>query len=333
MSFESRNILEKGTKIKDVKSLIELLGYKFINTWSSESVGKVNDYSWFEHNDYKSTSGVELAIYTSENHIKVYTRTSISRSYYDLEQQNKTIKLLKKHFGGSFVTDFGKGRYLIDDITPKEPSDSGCSLAYNNFGMNLIRAKIYYDSRDFGERNNEPSGIFWIDRVNPKLLSNNFILVFLISIFEDYWKSTYIVLLKYSENKEAILKNGRISAERLVQISNNLLTVEEGFVESMSFAKISNTCKHFKLIDNKLDFAGLLKKPIRRGKKSLFDSLEEMTDLRNKIVHEASSAIILDEKYIRSSFKVLQTSIDLCYQALTKNRNWIYNKNWSAGKI
>lgn len=333
MSFESRNIIDSSVNIKDVKSFIELLGYKFIHRRSIESLGIVNEYLWFEHNDYKSTSGVELAIYTFENSIKVYTRTSISRSYYDLEQQNKTIKLLKKHFGGSFISDFGKGRYLVDNITAKEPSDSGCSLAFNNFGMNLIRAKIYFDSRDFGERNNEPSGIFWLDRVNPKLLSNNFILIFLVSIFEDYWKSTYIALLKYSQNKEAVLKNGRISAERLVQISNNQLTIEEGFVESMSFAKISNTCKHFKIIDAKLDFAGLLRKPIRNGKKSLYDSLEEMTDIRNKIVHEASSPIILEEKYIKSSINVLQTSIDLCYKALTKSRSWTYNKNWSIGKV
>lgn len=333
MSYESENILGSNIRLNDVLDFIELLDYKYLGVWDGEELGKIKSYHWFERKDYKSTNGVELSVYQHNDNLIVTTRTNVSRSYYDLEQQNKTIKLLRKHFGGTFATDEGKGRYLQPRSGPPEPAAAGCHLAFSSFGSNLIRARQYFDSRNFGERKQEASGIYWLDRHNPRLLSNNFIITFLVSISEDYWKSTYIALFKYSVNKESILKGGRISADRLVQISNGELTIEEGFAESVSFARISSVCNQFKTLDKKLDFAGVLKKPYRRRKKNLYDTLEEMTEIRNSIIHDASSPILLEEDYIKDSINILHDSIERCYKELTRIKGWTYLKTWGAGRL
>lgn len=333
MSYESENTLDSKARLKDVQDFIELLGYKYRGVWDGEELGKIKSYHWFERKDYKSTYGVELSIYSHKTKLCVTTRTNVSRSFYDLEQQNKTIRLLRKYFGGTFATDEGKGRYLQIQGEPPEPAAAGCHLAFSSFGSNLIRARQYYDSRIFADKRQESSGIYWLDRYNPRLLSNNFILTFLVSISEDYWKSTYISLLKYSDNKESILRGGKIFPDRLVQISNAELTIEEGFAESISFARISNVCNQFKSIDKKLDFASVLKKPYRRRKKNLFDTLEEMTEIRNTIIHDPSAPIFLEGEFIKDSINILNDSIERCYRELTKLKSWTFEKTWGAGRL
>ena len=333
MSYESHNILSEDTRINDVIEFIELLGYNYQGIWNTEELGQIRSYFWFERNDYKSWHGVELSIYKFEKCICVKTRTNVSRSYYDLEHQNKTIRLLKKYFGGTFSTDEGKSRYLRPSSGPPEHAAAGCHLAFSSFGSNLIRVRQYFDNRKFGDTKQESSGIYWLDRTNPRLLSNSFIIIFLVSIFEDYWKSTYIALLKYAENKESILKNGKISTDRLVLISKGELSIEQGFAESLSFARISNVCNYYKLLDKKLDFAGVLRKPYRRRKTNLYDTLEKMTEIRNVIIHEASSPVILEDDYIKDLINVLHDSMDICYKELTNVYSWTYFKTWGVGRL
>ncbi len=333
MSYESQNILQEGTNRKDVMNFIELLKFDKLGSWQADELGKIFSYQWFERDDYKSWSGVELSLFEKDNIIHIETRTNAGRSYYDLVQQNDTIRLLKKYFGGVFYTDYGKGRYLQPQSGPPEHSASGCHLAFSGFGSNLIRARQYFENVSFGDNEKQQTGLYWLDRYNPKLLSNILTLPFLASIAEDYWKSTYIALLKYSDNKESVLKTNRISADRLVQVSNGILSIEEAFAESISFGRISMTCKHFKAIDKNLDLAAILRKPYRRRKKTLFDSLEEMTELRNEIIHQASSSVIIEDKYLTDLINILHDSIDRCYEELTKLKGWHYNKTWGVGRL
>jgi hypothetical protein len=329
MSYESESILREGTKEKDVINFVKLLGYQYVSSWDGQELGQIKDFYWFDDKDYRSTSGVELSTYIHNQKLYVTTRSVVSRSFYDLEHQNKTIRQLKKHFGGNFRTDEGKGRYLQPQFGPLEPAAAGCARAFSSFGNNLIRVRQYFDNRTFkGEQ--KTSNHLFLDRFNPRLISNILILPFIISVLDDYWKSTYVALLKYSENKEAIFKTGRIYPDKLVQISKGDLSVEKAFADSMSFARISVVCTQFKTLDKQLDFTAVLKKPYRRRKKNLFDSLEEITEIRNTIIHEASNPIILDDDYIKDSINMLHDSIDRCYDHLTKQKGWAYEKTWGG---
>jgi len=332
MSYCSTNILKSDARISDVIEFIQLLGYKLSGSFASEEVGKITSFYWFNEIDYSSWSGVELSIYLKDTIVNIETRTPIARSYFDLEHQNKTIRLLRKYFGGSFETDEGKNRYLYVLGDPPTPAQSGSHIAFQRFGSNLITSHLYFKQREFkGPKPQTQSEIYWLDRTNPALISNNLLLPFLVSAFEDYWKSTYIALLKYSNRKEVILKSGRLSPNQLTAIADGNISLEQAFAEGMSFQRISVICNNFKTLDSELDFAGVLRKPYRRRKVSLYESLEKLTDLRNEIIHCAEIKSEITNDFVLSQFYDLHTAIIRSYKYLTQKRSWKYHKWWHAG--
>jgi hypothetical protein len=92
-------------------------------------------------------------------------------------------------------------------------------------------------------------------------------------------------------------------------------------------------CKHFKAIDSKFDFAGVLRKPYRRRKMNLFDCLEEMTEWRHEVVHRAEINPRLTENYVVSLLDNLEVAIIRCYRHLTKTYGWHFEQNWFIGKV
>ncbi len=121
---------------------------------------EIAEYHFFDNDDYKSWSGISLSVFQKKGgKLTVYTRTQISRSYYDLVHQNRPIRSLRHHFGGTFETDEGKSRYLHPKSTPPLPHQSGCHLAFQTFGGNLIKADIYLMSRTFPNKQWEKTGV------------------------------------------------------------------------------------------------------------------------------------------------------------------------------
>jgi hypothetical protein len=160
MSYESTNQLPNDTRIKDVLEFIELLNYRRVLHSKLKVSDEVAEYYFFEENEYKSWSGIDLSVFRKKSEgVVVYTRTNVSRSYYDLTHQNHTIRTLKRRFGGSFETDEGKGRYLHPRREPPLPQESGCYLAFQRFGSNLIKADIYLQGRVFPNKQWEKTGI------------------------------------------------------------------------------------------------------------------------------------------------------------------------------
>jgi hypothetical protein len=149
MSYESENFIPVGCRLSDVREYIQLLGYEKIGVTNSEEYGRFEEYFYFDSKDYRCWTGIQLAIQITCKSLVVSTRTPIARSYYDLQHQNRTISQLKKRFGGSFRTDEGQGRYLRPNSGPPTPAASGCHIAFQRFGENLIKAMIYLNSRTF----------------------------------------------------------------------------------------------------------------------------------------------------------------------------------------
>ena len=85
---------------------------------------------------------------------------------------------------------------------------------------------------------------------------------FCVSIVEDYMKSCFVALLKYSDKKESFLRNVRLQGDQLSRISNREISIEEAVAESLSFQRISSACKNIASIDSSLDVAGALRKPL-----------------------------------------------------------------------
>jgi len=332
MSYESENTLPEKTSLTDVKELIDSLGYEKIYRPKVKGDDEIAQYYWYERDEYQSWSGVELSIYKIDGVLIIYTRTSIGRSYWDLEKQNTSIKLLKKRFGGYFTTDEGKNRYFHTEGKPPSPQQSGSHLAYQRFGSNLIKADIYLMNRNFPNKQWDKTGVFeFMDQMNPRLLSNNLLVPFLVSTMEDYFKSTFISLLRSSKKKESFIKGIRLSSNHLVRISNGELTVEEAVAETLSFQSISAISQHFKAIDAKIDIAGALKKPYRRRKKKLFEEIDEFVKKRHAFIHWGEMDTQFSDKELMKTMKDLEDSITRCYKMITKHYGWEFEQGWHRG--
>lgn len=312
---------------------IELLNYRRILQPQLRVEGEIAEYYYFEEKDYKSWSGVGLSVFQKKSEgLYIYTRTPVSRSYYDLTHQNYTIKSIKRRFGGTFVTDEGNGRYFHPEGKPPLPQESGCHLAFQRFGSNLIKADLYLTSRHFPNKQWEKTGILdFIDAMNPRLLSNNLLLPYLVSVLEDYFKSTFIALLRYSERKETFLKGARLSAEHLAKISSNETSVEEAVAETLPFQRISPICQHFKALDSRLDLAGALLKPYRRRKRKLFEDMDALVLRRHGFIHKGVMDIGFNDADVKKALNDLEASVVRCYRRITEHYGWAFEKDWFRG--
>lgn len=329
MSYSSINRLAQGTSADKVSELVRLLGFDRQASYNSEELGRITNYFWFDQEEYRSWSGVELSVYKEDGLICVETRTPMSRSYFDLEQQNKTIKTFRRLFGGTFETDEGKSRYLRPERGPPQPAESGCHVAFQRFGSNLISAHAYVMNREFkGTFPRKSSGFWFFDEKNPWIISNNLLLPYLVALLEDYFKSTFIALLKSSDRKVSFMKSGRISSEHLGQISAGERTVEEAIAENLSFQRLSSVCKHFDGLDKRTDFGGILRKPYRRRKQSLFESIESIVTKRHDLIHRGRFDLSLSDQSVNRSLKHVEEAVVRCYRRLTDLYGWTYEKWW-----
>ena len=334
MSYSSENIFAPGARIQDVREFALLLGYAKSGVMKSEEYGQIEEYWWFDATDYRSWSGVELSIHRDDKkRVVVSTRTTASRSYFDLNHQNNTISRFRKQFGGKFTTDEGRGKYLKPESGPPSAPASGCYLAFDRFGHNLIRAKIYHDAREFPSHPPRKwKGIEFFQYLDPRTLANNTLVPFLVATIEDYFKSTFIALLRYSARKEAFLKGIRLQGEQLLAISDGKATVEEQIALTLSFQRLSAICRHFEALDAKLDIASALRKPYHRRSQSLFESLESLILSRHDFIHRATLDPTMTDERIDGLIYDLDAAMTRVYQRITEHYDWFFNRGWHLGR-
>jgi hypothetical protein len=275
-------------------------------------------YFWYDRSDYKSWVGVELDIYKKGTQITINTSSRAGRSNWDLVQQKRTLKILRDLFGGHFTTDAGKNRYWRPEQPSPLPVSSGCYMARWAFQNGLVKAKIYLMHRilEGSLSKDEPSGFIVLDEVNPRLLSNNFLVPYLIAIWEDYFRSTFAALLKYSKSREVVLKKARLSHTQLEKIAIGKQPFERAVAECFSFQRPSLITENFRMLDQKLDLAGALRKPYRRRKTTLFDSMEALVERRNAFVHEGDVDLSLFDREMKLILSDIVTAVDRSYKCI-----------------
>ena len=258
-----------------------------------------------------------MGIYREVDCISVQTRTRTGRSFWDLQQQNKTISLLKALFGGSFTTDEGANRYMKFD-TP-EPPPIACSLFVSRWIFNnaMIKPKIYLQNRQMtGDIAREERTEFpWLDNLNPRILSDNMIIPYLVGCWESYFRNSYISILKYSNHiPEKALKNCKLSPKELLMAVRNEAPLECLIADSLSFQRPNIIAENFRQLDPNIDIVQWLKKPYHKRKKTLFDSITEIICIRDSIVHTGNVDLRIMDKQITNIMNDLTAAADRAYQ-------------------
>jgi hypothetical protein len=145
MGCDATNYLPKNCSKKDVEEFLCLLGYEKLKSKSSLD-NDVTSFYFFKEDDYKYVAGVLCEIYLAKDGTpRVKTHTSIWRSRYDSDFRNWTIKQLKKRFGGYFISDEGKNRYLKYDGPYIERAEGGSYRAYSYFFQNIKKLNSSFD--------------------------------------------------------------------------------------------------------------------------------------------------------------------------------------------
>lgn len=315
MSYCSENKLPLSTPINRLIEVIDLLGYTRVHD-SLKLENEIASFMWFGNENSISFVGIELYVFKESDYISVQTRTRVGRSYWDLEHQNKTISLLKSIFHGSFSTDEGSNRYLKFD--EPLPSRLACALykarwIYHNA---MIKPLIYLDSRDMtGDvARKELTGLTWIDEMNPRFLSNNMIVPYIIGCWESYYRNSFVAILKYSSDpSERALKNCRISNEDLLKALRDEVNLAFMLADKLSFQRPGIIAENFRALDSSIDIAAWLRKPFHNRKKTLFDSITELIDVRDRFVHTGVMTLDLSDKRIKRIIDDLNEAVDRAY--------------------
>jgi hypothetical protein len=318
MSYTSESILPNTTSLVRVQDVVTLLGYRKVHD-GLKVPNRVAAYAWFEEQDYRSHVGVELDIYRDPNgDITVTTRSGIGRSYWDLSQQNKTLKILRDLLGGHFITDAGRNRYWRPDEPPPSPLSSGCLLARWRFHDGLGRARIYLMTRKFEGQiaRDTSSGFGFLDDVNPHLLSNNLLLPYLVAVWEEYFRAMFTACLKYSGERESAFKRARLNPEDLEKVVIGSQPIERAIAESYSFQRPSVIRENFRLLDQKLDIGSALRKPYEDRKTSLFDSIEHFVEDRNSFVHTGRMNCEFFDEQLYSALSDMEVAVDRVYECV-----------------
>lgn len=315
MSYCSENILPLTTPISRLVEIIELLGFQKVRD-NLQIDNRIGSYMWFGNDNNISFVGIELSIYKKTDCISVETRTRIGRSYWDLNWQNKTISLLKSLFGGSFYSDEGTNRYMICDCI--EPSKIACSLYVDRWIFNnaIIKPKVYLESRNMtGDIARENLvGLPFLDEMNPRILSNNMIIPYLIGCWESYFRNSYVSILKYSDNiSNNALKNCKISPTELLKVIKGNAHLEYVLADSLSFQRPNIIAENFRRLNADIDIVSWLKKPYHKRKQTLFDSIIELVEIRDSIVHTGNTNLTILDKQINKIIADLTVAVDRAY--------------------
>lgn len=337
MSFESDSILPPLTNhLRSLREFLGLIGYRGVPPspfpWREDVLESMSKHST---EPYESFSGVYLLIYRdSLPGLRVYTRTNSWCSRWDLDQQIRTVRLLKRHFGGKFVTDAGTNRYWRNDQLDMRPAEAGCFLAFERFQQSIDRAVHYLADREFLPTWSDPSRNKLADVLNPRLFSNNLLLPYLVAAMEDYFKSTFIAIARYSADKESLFKNARIAPERLARVSVGNAALEDVVAEGMSFQKLDGVCRQFRALDKRIDFAGTLQRPFRRRQSSLYRAVELLVTRRHDLIHRNIIDLSFEDLDVSRLADDLYSAVSKCHEHLIAVQRWTAGTqsapSWSA---
>lgn len=303
-------ISKKQYTRKTVEELLYMMDYK-----------KFGDVFYCGNDEeYKYFSGVRVYKCDDTKEKMVYhIRTQIYCSGYDLKKQNDTIRCFKKYCNAWFISDLGKNRFFEAKRLIKG-AESGCFFAIQNLDNNFafLEGSLERFPEDY-ENEKKLMGLTGLP--SPDVFNANVYLSYLCSLLEEYFRSTYIALLKYSDRKEKVL-NTKFSPQDLADISEGKETVEEVFSRTLSFQNIEKVVSNFKTLDSKLDIGKPLKEPYKRRKETLYEQINSIFERRHRMIHRIEIDINYTSKKLKKDINDIKVALKRVYIYICNQYGW-----------
>ena len=310
MGYDAYVHIKKKYSKSAIEKLLIMMDYK----------KRGNHFYCGNDEEYKYFTGVSVWLHSEDNAERIYrVRSQIYANGYDLKKMNDTIRCFKQYCEASFRTDEGNNRYFQEDILI-EGAENGCYLAaerlLNNFSL------FKYSLSKFPEDIEAEKSMYNISGIpTPNMFNANVYSTYLCSLIEEYFRSTFIALLKYSDRKEKIL-NAKFSPQDMAEISNGTKKVEEVFASTLSFQNIQKICANFRSLDNKMDIGQALKKPYHNRKKNLYEQINEILERRHGLIHRLELDDTYNSANLQKDIEDVTVAIKRVYSYLCKYYRW-----------
>ena len=315
MGHDATNYLPDETREADLDEFLHLLGY---NRTSRRA------YLLFRENGYRHLSGVGARVSDSEhNGLQLHTRTSAWVLRGDIEDQNRTIRQVRKRFGGYFESDEGRGRYFRPPDVDRRDAEAGCYIAYFQLQNSLSTANVYLAYLD-GSPDKWPAlrSISALADRDPQIVAANLFYTYLVSIFEEFTRALYVALLTYSARKANVFKAARIVTDDLVAASEGRTSLEAAVARKVSFQNIELTLQAFRELDSTLDMRRDLTKPYRRRRETLLTAVARIQQVRHAVVHRNQIDIYYDLRRARADLATVNAAIERIYVGVARHYGW-----------
>lgn len=304
------HISKKSYSKDTVENLLNMMDYK--------KYGEV--FYCGNDEEYKYYSGVKVWQCDEDENERIYwIRTQAFASGYDIKKQNDTIKCLRKYCRAYFESDVGKNRYFKIGRLVKG-AESGCYFAIQNLdnSFSLLYHSLYKYPED---QKGEKEMLEGMGLPTPSIFNANVYLTYLCSLIEEYFRSTYISLLKYSDKKEKIL-NMKFSPYDMVDISEGRKTVEEVYARTLSFQNIGKVTSNFKQLNSKLDISKPLKEPYNKRQENLYDQINKIFERRHGMIHRMEIDVSYSTEKLKKDIKDVKVALKRVYLYICNQYKW-----------
>lgn len=289
---------EKATR-KELRDYIENLAFERCTHLWDWPKGTLN-YSWFDHEDFKSITGVSADIYPiSEDELSItgnewalHVRNVYSASWYDVHMLNEVLRGARKRFGGTIKGDYGTNRYAPLWENKSTPISRGISAVYIHVDQELKAVKYALPDPSFsspqlaGEKFKPLLEI--TRRLDPSRAIYNGLVPFAVAMFEYFFSQAFQILIAY--DKFALEKRVNYTAKfefsEVLDVYNKNRSQENLIAEKYTFQNLDQLNKAYKDWLN-IDVRAILFKKKRIGKSVTFleNRISEIIQYRHGIVH------------------------------------------------
>lgn len=322
-------------KEKPSKSAIEKvilpLGFKIQETAGKEPPW----YFWFEKTNLTSLRGCWLYWFKGDageeaprNTKTIFVATTYAgRSFEDLDMQNQVIRKFKKKFGGSvYDPQWDRYGYLQNDIPKLTYPEKRCGLVY------LDMRQLIWDITDIpqdapmkaGKTNRllKEFGVRWFP---PEIIRNNVLLPFLVSSLESFLRNFFVAFVDSHPNlSERIYeRQGKLEYAALRDLLEGKVSLAEHEANNYSFQNLESTnVAYLRYIGVNL-FSVWEKRKKFNGKFYIVRKvLQELLNLRHRIIHNAYIEPNLDINGTMRYIKFVEYAVALLAQHLEKEKNF-----------
>lgn len=289
---------KKATR-DELKKYLESLGFEKCEHLWDWPKGTLN-YSWFDHEDFKSIDGVSADIFpvsgnelsTTRNEWALHVRNLYSASWHDVKMFNDVLRGARKLFGGTLHGDYGTNRYapLWDDKST--PISRGITAIYSHVKQEVSAVKFALPEPSMKQLKPVDGKIDdfleYTQTLDPSRVIYNGLVPFAVSMFEYFFSQAFQVLIKY--DPVALKKRGehrqKLDFETLLEVEKKEATIENIIARHYTFQNLNQLNKAYKdWLD--IDVRNILykKKKIGNSVSYLENRISEIIEYRHGIIH------------------------------------------------